>query len=850
MSTYTHAKDYLIKLANNPKTLGWMKDLIIKVITNNGHLSVQDLDDTKEQLKANGESLLAIPAAPSASASSVVRLRQLHHHSGVCALAPDQKIDFSDHVTLLYGKNGSGKSSYFRILNEIVGGNRPTAISQNIYSSSTPIDVDLSYTVNGVQSSVHWDGTTRSIEPLNLCSVFDTDYSSTFLVRRSADEAIVMPYGLHLFTSLTSAMDYIKDRLENEKAEILRTLPIIDQQGLSDDVKRIITQQTYNPTQKQTIEGLYDMSEEEVVKLTGIEAKIKELNVTNLDDKVKLKSAEKFQIQNVLQYITTSISIIKSHASEMKFLFESLEKARRANEETKQKIHILSEIGNTDIPEWKNFIISGARYSDNSTLDSDICPYCRQKLSDDAKKILASYSDFLADKTQATLTALLEKKTALREKVGQESVDYTISEELQKLLEAQISYPALKDLVFNAVEDFCAYKLKMSKMFDTEQFDQIQVSPSISKASETLQRIVDDYELTIEKYKEDNAKRDQQLVGLKEQAKALVEHKAISSQKTLFIDWFSKMQSIHELESCQNQLSTRHVSTLAKNASLNLVTKNLKEKFQEELKEIGLGKLQVTLEEASASRGRTTMQIHLANNANAKSILSEGEQKGVALALFFAERRMQLSSNPIILDDPVNSLDHQIIGKFIERLVHLDNQILIFSHNILLKSYLLSLNKVHECGKNEIVSCKKQGKHLYLYLVQSQGRDLKGVISEGKQEKAIVYLQEAKHKLDKTPFAEFSGTVSLLRHAIELMIDEVILNNQVPIKFHSKNNRISWEQLKRLRPDADLIDKLQSHFNRLSGGYLHTGIEQTENPIDHEELMEIYNSLCSVMNQK
>ena len=119
MSTYTHAKDYLIKLANNPKTLGWMKDLIIKVITNNGHLSVQDLDDTKEQLKANGESLLAIPAAPSASASSVVRLRQLHHHSGVCALAPDQKIDFSDHITLLYGKNGSGKSSYFRILNEI-----------------------------------------------------------------------------------------------------------------------------------------------------------------------------------------------------------------------------------------------------------------------------------------------------------------------------------------------------------------------------------------------------------------------------------------------------------------------------------------------------------------------------------------------------------------------------------------------------------------------------------------------------------------------------------------------------------------------------------------------------------
>lgn len=848
MSTYTHAKDYLIELANNPNTFGWLKDLIIKVITNNGHLSDQDLDDTKEQLKANGASSLAIPAAPAASASSVVRLEQLHHHSGVCALAPDQKIVFSDQVTLLYGKNGSGKSSYFRILNEIVGGNRPTTLFPNIYGSSTPIDVDLSYTVNGEKSSIHWDGTTRAIEPLNLCSVFDTEYSSTFLLKRSADEAIVMPYGLHLFTSLTSAMDSVKDRLETEKTSIQRTLPIIDQQGLSDDVKRIITQQSYRTSQKQIIESLYDMPEEEVAKLTGIEAKIKELNETNFDDKVKLISSEKLQIQSVLEYITTCISKIESYASEMKLLFESLKEARRANEETKQKIHILSEIGNTDIPEWKDFIISGVRYSDSSTLDADICPYCRQKLADDAKKILASYSDFLADKTQVTLTELLLKKSALQERVGRVSVDYTISEDMQKILEEQIEYPALKDIILNSAEAFSAYKLTMLNMFGTERYEQIQVSPAISQASEILQQIVDNYASTIEKFKEDKAKRDLQLVSLREQAKVLVEHKAISSQKTIFQDWFSKMHSIHELESCQKQLSTRTVSTLAKNASQHLVTDNLKVKFQEELNEMGLSKLHVNLEEASASRGRTTMQIHLTNNANAKSILSEGEQKGVALALFIAERRMQLTCNPIILDDPVNSLDHQITGKFIARLVNLDNQILIFSHNILLKSTLLSLNEVHECGNNQRASCKKQSKHLYLYLVQSQGRDLKGVISEGKQEKAKVYLQEAKQKLDVIPFTELSGTASLLRHAIELMVDEVILNNQVPVKFHGKKNNIYWDQLKGLRPDAVLIDKLQSNFNRLSGGDLHAGIEQTENPIDHDELMEIYNNLYSVMN--
>lgn len=848
MPTYTHAKDFLIELANNPNTFGWLKDLIIKVITNNGHLSDQDLDDTKEQLKANGASSLAIPAAPAASSSSVVRLVQLHHNSGVCALAPDQKIDFSDQVTLLYGNNGSGKSSYFRILNEIAGGNRPTTLLPNIYGSVNPIDVDLTYTVNGEQKTIHWDGSTRAIEPLNLCSVFDTEYSSTFLVRRSADEAIVMPYGLHLFTSLTSAMDSVKDRLETEKAAVQRTLPSIDQQGLSEDVKRIITQQSYRTPQKQAIERLYDMPEAELAKLTEIETKIKELNETNFDDKIKLKASEKMQIQAILQHITTSTSKIENCVQAMKPLFESLKEARRANEETKQKISILSEIGNTDIPEWKDFIISGINFSNASSLDSDICPYCRQRLADDAKKIVASYSDFLADKTQALLTELLKKKSSLKESLDRVSVDFPISEDLQKLIDSQTEYPSLNAGILNTINALSEYKHAVANMFDAEIFEEIQASSTINQTTETLQKIVDTYAQAIEKLNDDKSKRDQQLTALKDQAKLLVEHKAISTQKALFQDWFTKMHIIHELESCQKQLSTRSVSTLAKNASQQLVTDNLKVKFQEELNEMGLSKLHVDLEEASASRGRATMQIHLTNNANAKSILSEGEQKGVALALFIAERRMQLTSNPIILDDPVNSLDHQITGKFIARLVSLDNQILIFSHNILLRSTLLSLNEVHECGKNQRASCRKQSKHIYLYLVQSQGRDLKGVISEGKQEKAKVYLQEAKRKLDAIPFTELTGTASLLRHAIELMVDEVILNNQVPVKFHGKKNNIYWEQLKGLKPDASLIDKLQSYFNRLSGGDLHAGIEQTENPVDHDELMDIYNDLYSIMN--
>lgn len=127
---YTHAKDFLIEFAQKPQTKGWLKDLIIKVITTNGNLAEQDILDSTNQLKGHGDSTLAIPVISQANDNTEIKFVELKHNHGVCALADNQVIKFSDQITLLYGSNGSGKSSYFRVLNEIIGGNRPPPLSQ------------------------------------------------------------------------------------------------------------------------------------------------------------------------------------------------------------------------------------------------------------------------------------------------------------------------------------------------------------------------------------------------------------------------------------------------------------------------------------------------------------------------------------------------------------------------------------------------------------------------------------------------------------------------------------------------------------------------------------------------
>lgn len=70
--------------------------------------------------------------------------------------------------------------------------NHQTELHPNIYADAhNPINVELVYTEGSCINNLSWDGSSRSISPLNLSSVFDSSYTMTFLQKRSADSAIV-----------------------------------------------------------------------------------------------------------------------------------------------------------------------------------------------------------------------------------------------------------------------------------------------------------------------------------------------------------------------------------------------------------------------------------------------------------------------------------------------------------------------------------------------------------------------------------------------------------------------------------------------------------------------------------
>lgn len=842
--SHAHAKGYLLEVANKPETEGWLKDLIVKIVNNNGILPDEDITDTKNQLKNGGHSVLPIPlAVPSATGHSI-RLVSLKHNRGVCALSENQQIEFSKDITLLYGMNGSGKSSYFRILNEMVGGNRQQRIRSNIYVENNPsIDIELKFEDHSGVHAISWDGTSRAISDLTGISVFDSNYTHSFLEKRSADYAIVHPYGLYLFSSLSGALDKINQLLQSEIDSIMRNLPQINLQDMGDMVTHVISTAQYDKRQKEYIQARYDFTEQHSEELGQLKTQIKQLSETNYADKIKLETANQSQYEKLLQFIKVTSVVLVEKTKQVHQLIDALKSSRQKAEETKAKISILQEIGNTESPEWKTFVKSADVFVHNSNLSDDICPYCRQSLSGRAKSIIESYAVFLNDKSLLELEQLEKKKEELRKTIASIQTEYGLSEYFSNLIKSQDE--ALPILIDTVLLEFSKIKSVLLQNIQEETVEPVRMSNEIQKLISTLSDISAKYSELLNGLQHNSEKKEQLLKELKEKQAPLLERKAINEQKDLFKRWFEEMNKIHVLQGLQGKLSTRNVSNLAKIASKELITNNLFRKFKDELKALGLDKLDVNLIESGVSKGHTYMQLKLHKNHDVTDILSEGEQKGVALALFLAERQMEVAKNPIVMDDPVNSLDHFITSRLVERLVCLNNQIIIFSHHLLLKSTLMNLPGLHECGVNQHASCHKTTRHLFLYKVWDYGRDHKGVVYEEKQDNVPNNLSDVKKLLDKQPFQnqDSISAGALLRHIIELLIDKKVFNGQIPIEFHGRKNNIPWDQLKGINTDVTLVDKLKNLFSRLSGGSLHVGIEQAENPIDYAELESIYNEL-------
>jgi energy-coupling factor transporter ATP-binding protein EcfA2 len=271
--------------------------------------------------------------------------------------------------------------------------------------------------------------------------------------------------------------------------------------------------------------------------------------------------------------------------------------------------------------------------------------------------------------------------------------------------------------------------------------------------------------------------------------------------------------------------------------------------FRQELVKFGMGNLQVDLVVDDLMVEDAKIGIRIVNNLAVDSVLSEAELKCVSLSLFLAECELMAVPQPIIFDDPVNSLDAVIIQAFANRIRNLSCEVVVFTHNILLLEALTDERKfkVYDAPGAIRTSAKK---HVLVYDVLSNANRA-GFIVGRNAKKTLFYLDLANTDLaSAVPLSNLDGVVHSLRMAVEWAIDEVVFRGLAPHRFKGSENN-DWKEMKAMANagDQNVVD-LKKNYDDLSAMGVHVGassyaVTPTIGKLQaiHDEILRIFRTV-------
>lgn len=300
-------------------------------------------------------------------------------------------------------------------------------------------------------------------------------------------------------------------------------------------------------------------------------------------------------------------------------------------------------------------------------------------------------------------------------------------------------------------------------------------------------------------------------------------------------------KTISALNSKPNSFNTYNISKKTTEARDLLVKSNFESIFKSELNDLRKSDIKIDLS-FGTDKGNSKV-MHRIKAHSLLDILSEGEQKAIALAEFLTELQLDNIKAPVVFDDPVNSLDHNIIDDVARRLINLskERQIVIFTHSVLLFNSLLYYSK--QPSYTGIVFKLYNSKNEY---------DETGFITDAEEiNKVSDYIKNINKLInnmsnDRSEVDVAEDGYGYLRSAIELLVEHDVF--QGTVKRYQKN--VALTQF--VKVNGTMIDKhkdkLNEIFERCCGF-----IKGHSNPSDvynKPKLIELKNDFAEFMKIK
>ncbi len=801
----------------------WQRDAVRRLFQQGCELSSNDYDELYSLLKASHDiptipEIKPIPLAaehlPKApKEGQVVVLKAMRDLKNVNRIPLDQKMVFAPKgMTIIYGGNGTGKSGYARVLKKACRARDkneevlPDAHDPNAKLLVPECKFDIE--IGGVESTVKWSSGSTPPEDLSTIAVFDSHCARAYVTEE--DKVDYLPYGLDVVESLAKkVIPEINKRLDEELICINVDLGPFQHLKGETEVGRLMTSLNYqsDPEKFKAISILSDQEKRRIIEL--------ELALSQADPKAKsdeLQLSAK-RLRELSERIRTALTLVDDQALEtitsiVIALNEAIEAEKLAAAALRSDENLLPGTGEAV---WKALFESARKFSTevaypevkfpNISPDA-VCPLCQQLLGKAGDRLLrfeAYIKEDAGKRAEQRRQQVLTDKNRIERANITFGLDTSLEEELSALDKTLL--PILHDFQESLKErrEWILQAIASNAWDDAPALSEYPVSRLRKlvahqlQASRTLKRAAD----------KDKAEK------LKKEQEELTSRKLLSICIDAILKLITNIKNKQALSSCEKTLRTKPISDKSKELSNKAVTAALATALNEEFNILGIKSIEVKLKERTEKgEFKHRLILDLPTTPKIDRILSEGEQRAIALGSFFAELKLSNHFGGIVFDDPVSSLDHKRRKLAANRMAleAINRQVLVFTHDVVFLHQI-----IEECNNLKLPPFM-----CFLETVMHKPGIVRKGLPWGHQSyrERIDFLEKNQKRLEKLPWPaepteeqamDIVEQYSRLRATIERIVQDVTLNatiqrfrDYIEVKRLEKVVGLDWSEVEEI----------------------------------------------------
>lgn len=580
-------------------------------------------------------------------------------------------------VNVVWGENGAGKTGYSRVLKKAGRTLHVEEILTNVYKAGggRP-SATLNVKFGGEErcEKLDLDGE----PPVSLARICVADSQAGQIYLSEDTEVDYVPTALSGLSRLASGLDAVKGVLVRRRDGIQAAALDVAPFGTDTAVGGLLSCLGADSSEKK-LRSLAELSDIERGRRDELRKTMGEIQAMQAP---KLRAAAEREANDVgrLQgeLATVAGCLDKAAIDSVKERERKLSEAREAVDLAARRFESepLEEIGS---PPWRALWEAACRYADHigQTLpaahETARCPLCMQGLDDAARVRLASFEEFVRDDVNSKLTEF---------KVGKSEASARLPDVGAIRERHRSSIVLLGDgdddlgTAVGAWLDAAAAELSRIRETDLGSLSSLDPPPDLSGWIESRDGEAARHRKIEEG--EDNKQIEEELAEL--DARHLLGERLADVLARL-----AALQEAARLNVAIEKLGTGGVSRKISSLSQGFVEAGLGEALNRQLGALELRGVEVVPKPRTV-RGQTFVGLVLKSveDVALTTVLSQGEQRRLALAMFLAEMEVRSDVSPVVLDDPTSSIDQEGRRRIARTLLELGErrQVIVFTHEL------------------------------------------------------------------------------------------------------------------------------------------------------------------------